>query len=55
MSADQERDLARKRHVELLERANGIWKNQQMSTNTVATKLLDLIIEHCAAEETELR
>jgi hypothetical protein len=38
------------RNAELLERANQTWRNQQMSTNAVANKLMDLIADHCSRE-----
>lgn len=39
---------------ELLESANSTWKNQQMSTQSVASKLLDLIAKFEAENESEL-
>jgi len=38
------------KRAELLERANDAWRNQQMSTNTVANRLMDLIVKHCSNE-----
>ncbi len=35
-----------KENAELLKNANSVWRNQQMSTNAVANKLMDLIITH---------
>lgn len=42
---------AQKRDAELLESANSIWLNQQMSTNVVAKNLMILIVDHCSESQ----